>query len=166
MMILITGGAASGKSLYAEDLICARCPNPTYIATMRPFGEEAHERIQRHRLQRAGRGFSTIECFTDIGHAEASGCALLEDVSNLLANEMFEVGFSGAAERTANGILALNKRLELLVAVTNEIFSDGIKYPPETEEYIKNLAEVNIALAAEADKVIEIICGIPVFIKE
>ncbi len=166
MMVMITGGAASGKSQFAEDFICARCKNPLYIATMRPFGEEADIRISRHRRQRAGRGFLTLERYTDIGSADVSGCALLECVSNLLSNEMFEVGFNGAAERTAEGILSLNERLELLVVVTNEIFSDGIKYPPETEEYIKNLAAVNRTLSAMADKVIEVVCGIPVFIKE
>ena len=62
MMVLVTGGASSGKSAFAEDL-ALRLPGPHYyFAAMKPYGEEAERRIARHRDLRAGKGFTTVEC--------------------------------------------------------------------------------------------------------
>ena len=61
MLTLVTGGAASGKSEYAERLAAA-CDGPrVYIATMRPLDKESVARIEKHRAARADRRFSTIE---------------------------------------------------------------------------------------------------------
>ena len=49
-----------------------------------------------------------------------------------------------------------------VVIVTNELFSDGVTYPPETEQYLDILARLNREIAAEADQVWEVCCGIPV----
>ena len=63
MTALIFGGAACGKSAYGERLACAlpRQGKLVYLATMEPVGEEAQARIRRHREQRAGKGFVTLE---------------------------------------------------------------------------------------------------------
>ena len=55
-----------------------------------------------------------------------------------------------------------------LVIVTNDVFSDGgsLTYDESTREYVKNLAEINCALAREAATVTEVVCGIPVIIKK
>lgn len=61
MIALVTGGASSGKSEFAERLALS-LPGPhVYAATMRREGAEAEERIARHRLQREGAGFKTVE---------------------------------------------------------------------------------------------------------
>ena len=52
-----------------------------------------------------------------------------------------------------------------LVIVTNDIFSDGVTYDPETELYRKILGEVNLEAAAMADYVYEVVCGIPICVK-
>lgn len=49
-----------------------------------------------------------------------------------------------------------------LVIVTNEVFSDGNRYDRWTEEYIRALGMVNVRLAAMADHMTEVVCGIPV----
>lgn len=109
MLTLVTGGSAGGKSEYAERhaMSLAGAGGRAYIATMQPFGEEAAARICRHRRMREGRGFVTVERFTDLAGLNLSGLAgvlspaldgfpappcvsvLLEDLGNLLANEMF-----------------------------------------------------------------------------
>ena len=63
MFTLVVGGAASGKSEYAEQLILRAGALPRYyVATMEPFGAEARARIARHRVLRAQKRFETIEC--------------------------------------------------------------------------------------------------------
>ena len=63
-MLLVCGGAASGKSAYAESMLCRLSGSAPriYLATMMPYGDEAASRIARHRAQRAGAGFETREC--------------------------------------------------------------------------------------------------------
>ena len=70
MILLVTGGSASGKSEYAENralqLAKTEQKKLIYLAAMKPFGEEAAKRIERHRQLRAGKGFETVERYTDI----------------------------------------------------------------------------------------------------
>ena len=55
MFTLVVGGAASGKSEYAEQLILRAGALPRYyVATMEPFGAEARARIARHRARKSG----------------------------------------------------------------------------------------------------------------
>ena len=80
MTALVLGGAASGKSGWAEDLICSlpRTGPLIYLATMEPWGGEAAERIGRHRALRAGKNFScTVERPRDLaGWAPPAGSAV------------------------------------------------------------------------------------------
>lgn len=166
-LILVTGGAASGKSEHAERLLCESAPagERLYLAAMQPFGEAARRRIQRHRALRAGKGFRTVERYTDLAGfvpARHFGGILLECLSNLLANEMFSPEGAGgdAANAATAGVLALCRHCDTLVVVTNEIFSDGDRYPEETAQYLRALAAVNRELAARVDTVYESVCGI------
>ena len=61
MFTLVTGGAASGKSEYAESLAMRLPGRRIYLATMRPADPESLARINRHRRLRQGRGFDTLE---------------------------------------------------------------------------------------------------------
>lgn len=166
MLILVTGGAASGKSAHAERLLCEAAPSSRlYLATMQPFGAAAQARIARHRALRRGKGFETVECplgLQNLSLARRYDGILLEDLGNLLANEIFAP--EGAGDAAFGSILAgiahLQDCCETLVVVTDEIFSDGVDYPPETERYIRDLAALNRALAARAEAVYESVCGI------
>ena len=169
MMILITGGAGSGKSCFAETL-CRKSPKPLfYLAAMQPYGEEGRARVERHRAMRAGKGFQTVERYTDYASLRlcARGTALLECVGNLTANEMFdETGNrTDPYDRVLSGIDALQRQCERLVVVTNEIGSDGVLYDASTEAYIDALGRINAALAARADAVVEVVAGIPLILK-
>lgn len=171
MMILITGGSGSGKSAYAEQLVTEFGDfNRIYIATMYPFDEESHKRIKRHRNMRARKQFTTVECYTGLKNLTIPehSCVLLECMSNLTANEMFQE--TGAGEHTVQEILAgverLKNQAEHLILVTNEIFSDGIEYDKETRTYQDYLGKINQNLAREADQVTEVVYGIPVHWKQ
>ncbi|MBR3318847.1 MAG: bifunctional adenosylcobinamide kinase/adenosylcobinamide-phosphate guanylyltransferase [Atopobiaceae bacterium] len=91
MFSLIVGGAASGKSAFAEQLALARAGRRTYIATMEPYDEECVARIAKHRARRADYGFATLECPRNLGQARVDKSAniLLDCVGNLVANELY-----------------------------------------------------------------------------
>ncbi len=166
-MILITGGSKCGKSALGEKLLCSCHMPKIYIATMLPYGDEAHEAISRHRKIREGKGFETVERYTDIDSlCIPDGCAvLLECMGNLCANEMFEAGECDPCSKIIDGINKLTERASLLVVITNQVDSDGIKYSKETMRYIENMGRINAALAQISDCAIESVCGIPVFLK-
>ncbi|MGI6094637.1 MAG: bifunctional adenosylcobinamide kinase/adenosylcobinamide-phosphate guanylyltransferase [Lachnospiraceae bacterium] len=171
MITLITGGSGSGKSAYAEDEILSFGEaNRIYIATMFPFDEESHRRIARHRAMRSKKNFHTVECYTNLKKLklEPESVVLLECMSNLVANEMFQE--EGAGENTvaavAEGIQSLAAQARELVIVTNEIVSDGMDYDPETQRYQRYLGEINQLLAQKAGKVVEVVYGIPLVLKE
>ncbi len=173
MLAVITGGSGSGKSEYAEGVatsLAKRDGLPLYyIATMRPFGAEGKWRVERHRKLRAGKGFETIECYVNLKEQTLpeQGVVLLECMSNLTANEMFESEGAGDAtvEAVITGVKALKERCSHLVIVTNDIFSDGMTYEEETRRYQERLGEINRRIAAEADEVTEVVCGIPLQLK-
>lgn len=172
MLIVVTGGSGSGKSEYAENLAMSLGKRRVYAATMMVHDEEGRERVRRHRRMRENKGFHTLECPVDLETITAFGdtesaVVLLECMSNLVANEMFMPdGKNRSGEQTAKkilrGIQAVIGRCSHLVVVTNEVFSDGNTYDPGTEDYIRALGIVNCGLAAMADRVVEVVCGIPV----
>ena len=169
MLILVSGGSASGKSRYAEDLITDYPAGPRiYVATMRAWDPEGKQRVARHRAMRAGKGFATVEQPEALASAPIppGAAVLLEDLSNLTANEWFgPEGREGAFERVLDGVRHLAARAALTVVVTNELFSDGVNYDTETADYLACLARLNRAVAAEAQQVCEVVCGIPVIWK-
>ncbi len=167
-LVFVTGGAASGKSEHAERILCENAAGAKlYLATMEPYGEEALNRIERHRKFREGKGFDTVECYTGLSSLELQkrfDGILLEDVGNLFANEMFRgTGeIEEAVQSVLNGIRHLRRSCDVLVVVTNEVFSDGADYPRETLGYIEGLGKINAAIAGEAAEAYESVVGIAV----
>lgn len=208
MITLITGGSGSGKSAYAEKYICHASnekgfKKKYYIATMQVFDDEGQRKIDRHRRLRAGKGFITIEQPRDIQDAvsklQSENClktgrlALLECMSNLVANEMFppvdasdtkEAGvkkealdepenmrdydntiISRVSKKVLKDVSILSENVAELVIVTNNVFEDGVCYDESTMNYIKAMGIVNRGLAAMAESVVEVVAGIPVEVK-
>ena len=165
MLIYVSGGSGSGKSAWAEScIVSSGLSRRLYIATMDPSGSEGQARVARHRAMRAGKGFETREQPANLAALPVpAGCAaLLEDLTNLFANEWFAVSPEGAADRVLAGIRRLRDAAALTVVVGNDLFSDGLPYDGETLRYLRALAEVNRAAAALADGVYEVVCGIPI----
>ena len=122
MLLYITGGAGSGKSAFAEDQILRSPAAPRlYVASMEPSGPEAEARIARHRALRAGKGFETVERPRALETLPVpAGCAvLLEDLTNLFANEWFGPAREGAA--------GCDRVLETLHQVMMEGLPSGLK---------------------------------------
>ena len=168
MNILITGGSASGKSQYAERLVSAISGPRIYIATMRPWDDECLKRIEKHRRQRAGLGFTTVEHYGDLRGLELPfrGTVLLECMGNLTANVLF--GPEPSADpygAVTEGLTALMQQCQNLLVVTNEVFSDGIAYDASTTAYLRLLARLNAWMGRTFDHVAEVVCGIPLAVK-
>lgn len=193
MITLVTGGSGSGKSAYAESLLSSCEGIRYYIATMQIYDAEGEKKVERHRKLRAGKGFLTIESpmnvgkirFACAGESEQAQyrkeaerkvqcgsekkSALLECMSNLTANEMFtKDGMKSeeeVVEKIVSEIQTLSQKLDNLVIVTNNVFEDGVIYDAGTMEYLKALGRINAALARLADRVAEVVVGIPVELK-
>lgn len=171
MIYLIGGGARSGKSTYAEELI-AGIPGQQkiYIATMEPGDDpENHARIAKHRAQREDKGFATIECQTGLSEVTVpEGCTvLLECLANLLSNEMFSPSGAGrwAEEEILLGIDRLCARASQVFLITNDLYGDGESYAESVEQYRRSLAAISRYAAERADVVVELCAGIPVIWK-
>ena len=186
-MELVTGGSGSGKSAYAESVICGKhrllCETTEnaplyYIADMVPYGRETEKKIEAHRKMRAGKGFATLEWYVDLpGKISApdspelkGSCVLLECVSNLTANEMYEPAGAqntggDTPESVIKGVRMLKERCAHLVVVTNDVFRESVTDSEEMTAYKGNLGMINRALAEMADQVTEVVFGVPVCIK-
>ena len=182
MRVLVIGGAASGKSAYAESVAMGFPGERVYLATMQPFGVEGAHRIERHRALRAGKGFATAEVARGLGTCDegtlTGGCedpvratVLLECLGTLLANEMFdddgvfEAG-SAPADRVIAGIERLERLFGNVVVVTNDVGCDLGDFSDQTHAYIRELGRANAVLASRFDYVVEVINSIPVTLKE
>lgn len=140
---LISGPNNSGKSLYAEQLATKSNNDPlVYLATMIPQTDDNFERIEKHKLQRAGKGFATIEEPWDIHtlNLPENAVVLLEDASNLLANGIF-LHNSDAAE-CFERIIALAEQCKKLIIVTISGLTAG-DFDTETNAYISQLNNLN-----------------------
>lgn len=169
MLTLVIGGAASGKSALAESLALEAGSPRYYIATMQVSDAESAARVEKHRAMRAGKGFVDIERPLDLLSLTLpqKGAALLEDIGNLTANEMYAPGGAGeaAAQAVVNGVLALSAQCADLIVVSNEVHSGGGRYAGDTARYLKTLASINNSIASHADNVCRVVCGIPVYYK-
>lgn len=171
MLIFITGGSKCGKSSFAEKYIEEHSSIETrrlYIATMKPFGKDAMEAINRHRIMRKGKCFDTVEQYIDIENTKIDNysVALLECVGNLCANEMFKEQYcNDVVDKIVSGIMELSEKLENLVVVSNVVGEDCNSYSKETLDYIRNIGEINTRLSRIADESYEVVYGIPVIIK-
>ena len=168
MVIFLTGSSASGKSVLAETLAAALAGENApllYLATMAAEDGESRLRVARHRAQRAGKGFATLERPAGLaGLALPPGATvLLEDLGNLCANELYAPGGGGAAAVLA-GLEDLSRRAANLVVVGNELAGDGGGWAG-MEDYLRAVSRAQRFCAARADAAGEVICGIPLWHK-
>ena len=165
MKIFISGGCKNGKSYYAQHLAKAQQTDfMYYIATMRSVDSEDDERIVRHKQERDGWGFTTIEQPVDIekilDKCDYSRSFLLDSLTAILANEMFlppdYAVNENAAEKIMNGLSQIINNIENIVIVSDYIYSDAAIYDELTEKYRKSLAEIDKMVAKKCDIVLEV----------
>jgi len=165
-IILITGGARSGKSLRAETRALAFPARPVYLATAEALDDEMAERIANHR---ARRGNAWIErevplelvpvlIETDGGGARLVDCLTLW-LSNLLHSER---DWSQAVARLAG---ALTRQRSPVVMVTNEVGLGIVPENPLARAYRDAAGHMNRTMAEIADEVEFVVAGLPLKLK-
>lgn len=183
-LILVTGGARSGKSTYAERLTAEAGGRVLYIATAVAFDEEMQQRIKKHRESRP-KEWDTYEGYRDLGKViETQGdnydAILLDCVTVMLTNLLW--GYPGmdfdqpsmkviqeaedyAAEEFGKLTTAALKSKAQIVLVTNELGSGLVPENAIARAFRDIAGRINQRIAADCNEVYLTVCGIPMKIK-
>ncbi len=180
---LVTGGARSGKSTFAEGLVRAAPTPVAYVATATVQDDEMRARVEEHRRRRPS-DWRTLEIPLGLAAelrrlTPTPGVVLIEDVGLLVSNLLFQVsgGAKPGSETAERLAVAVGEELaELdgarraggwqLVMVTNEV---GLGLVPGTSVgrvFRDALGRANQALAARADAVYLLVAGLPLTLKQ
>lgn len=165
-LTLILGGAASGKSRFAEDLISRQTDLRTYIATARAFDAEMQEKILQHQRDRGG-DWHTIEAPTDLpGALGALGpdrAVLVDCLTLWLSNLMLEKNLDH--DPSEPFLTAARACPAPIVTVSNEV---GHGIVPDTRlgrRFRNEQGRLNQKVAAAADLVVLVTAGLPQVLK-
>ncbi len=166
-IILITGGARSGKSTYAEKLALSFAPNPVYLATARIWDEEFHRRVIHHQ-ERRGPEWTNIEEEKELSRHQLEGRIILIDCITLWCTNFF---FDLKSD-TDKALAAAQAEFDRFTAqdatfifVTNEIGLGGTSDNEIQRKFTDMQGWMNQYIAARADEVFLMVSGIPVKIK-
>ncbi|SFR01942.1 bifunctional adenosylcobinamide kinase/adenosylcobinamide-phosphate guanylyltransferase [Desulfoscipio geothermicus] len=174
-IMLVIGGARSGKSEWAEELVKARGDSVIYVATAGINDAEMAERVRRHRERRPA-GWRTVEethQLAGVLNAAPAGSVVLIDcltvwMSNLLLDESLPRRGAAGAEKEeyilqeAGRIVDAARRRELyLVMVSNEVGCGLVPDNALGRLYRDIAGRVNRRLAELADRVYYVVAGIP-----
>lgn len=164
---LVLGGAASGKSAYAEELVLRTPGRPVYIATAQAFDGEMTDKISVHRARR-GDIWTNVEEPLDLTDAiagvDAPDAVLLVDCLTMWLNNLMADDRDISAE-TAQLVGTLADLQGKIVLVANEV---GLGIVPDNAlaRAFRNLhGTLNQAVAGAADRVVFVAAGLPLALK-
>lgn len=166
-IILITGGARSGKSSYAEKLALSLSPNPVYMATARIWDEEFRQRVIRHQEAR-GPEWTNLEEEKELSRHDVSGRVVLIDCVTLWCTNFF-FDLQGHVDSSLKAVKEEFNRFTAqdatFIFVTNEIGLGGTSENELQRKFTDLQGWMNQYIAAQADEVMMMVCGIPLKIK-
>ena len=162
----IVGGAASGKSSWAEEFTINSEKPKTYLATSQILDIEIQAKIDRHRSQR-GTGWTTVESplhLTDILAGLPAGHICLMDCATMWLSNHLLAGSDLAAQQTSL-LTAITTCPAHLVIVSNEVGQGIVPDNALARQFREAQGRLNIALAAQANLVVQITVGLPTVLK-
>jgi adenosylcobinamide kinase/adenosylcobinamide-phosphate guanylyltransferase len=169
-IILITGGARSGKSIYAEQRAAALGSRRLYVATAEPKDEEMTRRISEHKSRR-GNEWATIEEPVQLGEAllaqrSRTDCVLVDCLTLWLSNLLLRRNGKYAV-RKVDELIEILPQLDFhLILVTNEV-GWGIVPDNMLARQFRDLAGwANQQFAAAANEVVLTVAGVPLIVKK
>ena len=168
---LVLGGARSGKSRYAQELASA-FGRVIFMATARHHDAEMRGRIARHRRERPS-SWKTIEVSTGLDGALREQCQgadllLIDCLTLYLANIMGrKPGERRQVRRQIQNLCeAIREAKASVVIVSNEVGSGVVPPYRSGREYRDLLGEFNQAIAQLADRVVLMVAGLPLIVKD
>ena len=176
-IVLVTGGCRSGKSAYAQALAESLPPRRLFVATCPVTDEEMRRRIEAHQFARRDRGWETVEEQLDLAGAlrrAPEHSAVLVDCLTLWVNNLMyraeqdgrTVTEAEIATRAGDVLAAAASCRGTVVFVTNEV---GLGVVPDNalaRRYRDLVGRANQTIAAQADAVTLVTCGIPWHLKQ
>ena len=163
---LVLGGAASGKSLYAENMVLKSGKPRIYLATATAHDAEMQAKIDRHITQR-GTGWTTLEAPLNVDAALAnlsSDHICLFDCATLwLSNQMMADADLNTAQN--NLLKALKSCPATIIIVSNEVGHGIVPDNAMARTFREAQGRLNIALAAQAELVVQVTAGLPTVLK-
>jgi adenosylcobinamide kinase/adenosylcobinamide-phosphate guanylyltransferase len=166
-ILLITGGARSGKSSYAEKLALSLSPHPVYMATARIWDDDFGQRVLHHQSAR-GPEWTTIEEEKELSRHSLEGRVVLTDCVTLWCTNFFydlHPDTAAALQAMKAEFDAFTAQEATFIFVTNEIGMGGITENELQRKFTDLHGWVNQYIARRAGKVILMVSGIPVQIK-
>ena len=164
---LVLGGARSGKSRYAEQEVMSSRPPWIYVATAESFDDEMATRIAEHKSRRS-LDWQTIDAPLDLAGALAalprSATVLVDCLTLWLSNRML----AGADVDAEIGHLeaALARPAGTVVLVANEVGSGIVPDNALARRFRDLQGALNQRIAARADRVVLVVAGLPLALKE
>jgi len=162
-LMLLTGGARSGKSHVAVRAAHASRRPVVFVATGWAGDAEMHERIARHRAERPAH-WQTVEERVELAdalrHADAESCVVVDCLSLWVANLMEDGAGDERVERL--GLAAATtaaSRTAPTIAVTNEVGQGVVPASASGRRYRDLLGRVNACWASTADRVALVVAG-------
>ena len=165
-IILITGGARSGKSTRAEARAQEFAGKPVYIATAEGLDHEMRERIAKHRARRSNEWIeheTPLELVAALNATDGGGARLVDCLTIWLSNLMHE-GRDWAKE-AAHLAEALKAQQSPVVLVTNEVGSGIVPDNALAREFRDAAGLLNQMIARAADEVELVVAGLPMRVK-
>ena len=162
----VLGGAASGKSSFAEAL-CFQSPKArVYIATAQAFDDEMRAKVSAHRRQR-GTDWLTLEAPLDVVGAlkqrTAKEIVLLDCATLWLSNILLaDKDTSAAGADLLDAIAACPAQI---IVVSNEVGHGIVPDNALARQFRNAQGRLNQSLAAQADLVVNVIAGLPQVLK-
>ncbi len=167
-IILITGGARSGKSSYAEKMAKQLSKNPVYMATSRIWDEEFRQRVIRHQKAR-GAEWSNIEEEKELSRHNIEGRVVLIDCITLWSTNFFfdaKSDIDKSLKEIKEEFDRFTSQDATFIFVTNEIGMGGTSENELQRKFTDFQGWVNQYVASRANMVILMVSGIPMVIKQ
>nr|WP_299287140.1 bifunctional adenosylcobinamide kinase/adenosylcobinamide-phosphate guanylyltransferase [uncultured Tateyamaria sp.] len=161
-MTFVLGGAASGKSQIAENIIINSDLTPVYLATARVWDDEVEAKVNLHRARR-GPEWQTIDAPIDVagplGRATPSQAVLLDCATMWLTNVMLDE--QDVAQAQTDLLAALAACAAPVVVVSNEVGQGIVPDNALARRFREAQGRLNITLAAQSECVIHVVAGLP-----
>ncbi len=162
----VLGGAASGKSAWAEGFLESTGLPMVYLATGQVFDDEVRQRVKIHRARRDQR-WTTVEAPLDLGPALAAlspdQTVLIDCATMWLSNHLLDG--SDLAQAQSDLITALQSCAAPWIIVSNEVGHGIVPDNKLARQFREAQGRLNIALAAQADLAVQVIAGLPQVLK-